>query len=150
MGQIQNAINNLAMTTAGGVVAKEMKTQGETLKGQLAVSQEQLENTKKQLKSSKNEAAELKDELVYQYDVQDSLVNRKPGEPISTEFANHLETFGYSEETLDNLILGKPVNPVDDKKTESAVRRSAKHSRLKQKKETMRRYKIAKSKRRGV
>lgn len=149
MGQIQNAINNLAMTAAGGAVAKEMKTQGETLKGQLAVSQEQLEATKKQLKSSKNEAAELKDELVYSLETQDKLVNRKPGERLDVEAANYLETFGYSDEAM---ALLNPVVNRDEKKGTSAVKMSQQQAKSKsqQNKERMRRYKIAKSKRRGV
>ena len=149
MAQIQNAINNLAMTAAGGMVAKEMKTQGETLKGQLAVSQEQLENTKKQLKSSKNEALEYKEQLDYSQEIQDKMVNRKPGEAIDTESLNYLETFGYSDEAL---ALLNPVVNRDEKKGTSAVKMSQQQAKSKsqQNKERMRRYKIAKSKRRGV
>ena len=60
MGQIQNAINNFAMATAGGAVAKNVKTQTETTKEQLAVSQKNASD----LQEYMNLNAELIDELM--------------------------------------------------------------------------------------
>lgn len=68
MGQIQNAINNLAMTAAGGAVAKEVKTQGETMKEQLAVSQKQVANLEEYMGLN----AELIDDLM------NPVINRDP------------------------------------------------------------------------
>ena len=64
---------------AGGMIAKDVKTQGETLKGQLAVSEQQLAVSQKQATDYK-EYMELNAELIE--DLLNPVVNRndKKGE----------------------------------------------------------------------
>lgn len=73
MGQIQNAVNTLATTAAGGLVAKEVKTQSETLKNQLALSQQQLAVSQKNA-ADLQEYMGLNDELIN--DLMNPVVNR--------------------------------------------------------------------------